>query len=91
MQYTQRDLAIAERSVTALEKFIKDQQLRFAAVEWEAAQREELDRLLTQFEETLRAQRALYHEIWVALHPASDAGDGAGLGADRRNNGTPPD
>ena len=87
MQYTERDLAIAERSVTALEKFIKDQERRFAAVEWEPAQREELDRLLRQFESTLRAQRDLYHEIWMALHPAGDADGHARSG--QRKNGAP--
>jgi hypothetical protein len=75
MQYTERDLAIAERSVAALETFIKEQQRRFSAVEWEPAQRQELDRLLRQFEETLRVQRELYEEIWLALHPATGAGD----------------
>ena len=69
MQYTERDLAIAERTVLALEKFIKDQQRRFAAVEWEPGQREELDRLLNQFEQTLRTQRELYHEIWDHFKP----------------------
>jgi hypothetical protein len=73
MQYTERDLTIAERSVAALEKFITEQQRRFAAVDWEPAQREELDRLLKQFEDALHAQRELYHEIWIALHPAPAA------------------
>lgn len=87
MQYTERDLTIAERSVAALEKFIKEQQRRFAAVDWEPAQREELDRLLKQFEQTLRAQRELYHEIWLALHPAPQAEDDSHAPSGRRNNG----
>ena len=88
MQYTERDLTIAERSVSALEKFIKEQQRRFAAVDWEPAQREELDRLLRQFEDTLRAQRELYHEIWIALHPTRGVGsDSPPLPA--RSKGTP--
>jgi hypothetical protein len=86
MQYTERDLTIAERSVAALEKFIKDQQRRFSAVDWEPAQRDELDRLLRQFEDTLRAQRELYQEIWLALHPAEPASPPA---LEPRKNGRP--
>jgi hypothetical protein len=91
MQYTERDLTIAERSVAALEKFITEQQRRFAAVDWEPAQREELDRLLKQFEDTLRVQRELYHEIWIALHPAPDVENESLHFSGRRQNGASSD
>ena len=69
MDYTEHDLVVARENVLALERFISEQERRFAGAELHPRQQRELNDLLQQFKQTLDAQRSLYQEIWTALQP----------------------
>jgi hypothetical protein len=72
MVHTQRDLALAERSVSALEHFIAEQRRILAAAPWSTEEKAQGRRLLQQFEQTLRDARTRYRELWLELHPEAD-------------------
>jgi hypothetical protein len=68
MAYTQRDLLITERTITALQKLIAEQEARFSTIELEPDQRNELAALVKQFREALQLQRDKHSEILLSLH-----------------------
>ena len=67
MHYTDRDLVLAERDVSALENFIAEQQERISRFQLTPEPRRQLDDLREQLMELLELQRSRYREILTAL------------------------